>query len=543
VFKHVIQRKRKGLDDYLDKLVTKHDLDQAAIVGFTSMFSQNAACFAMARKLKERNPDITVVLGGANCESPMGQEIVKHVPQIDFVFSGPALKSFPEFVHHRLNQNLEACHRIHGVFSKENVALSSDQATLNESTGISVLGEELDIDAGVELDYEPFLDTFEKYFSGEDMKPFLPFETSRGCWWGEHSQCTFCGLNRATIHHRFMSPEKAIEQFESLFKHAPRFSYLGCVDNIMPRSYVREVFPYLDTPPNVIILYELKVPVSERDVQTLSEAGVKMVQPGIEALATSTLKLMRKGATAFQNLLCLMNCLRHGVYPLWNLLVGFPGEEEEVYEKYVHDMPFLTHLPPPIGVQVLRLDRYSPYFVDAQQYGLDLHPSDFYKLVYPFDEEVLRNLAYHFTNHNFDAPYLATMCKWVGRVREKCNLWWTRWYGKDRVLSPRLFFKQKADISVVYDSRSGEVVEHQIDQTTREVLKQLNRPRRIAEVTKDVGYVQGFDPAKQIAFLQDLGLVFEEDERFLSLVLPEEPPPVNAQVLEHFVRFSSLDKV
>src|SRR6185369_11656020 len=74
-----ILEKRRGLDRFLDSLITKYSLDQVDIVGFTSMFAQNVASFALARKIKERNPKSIVVMGGANCESPMGQVIVKHV--------------------------------------------------------------------------------------------------------------------------------------------------------------------------------------------------------------------------------------------------------------------------------------------------------------------------------------------------------------------------------------------------------------------------------------------------------------------------------
>ncbi len=540
VLKYAIQKKRQGLDDYLDELIIQYALDQAEIVGFTSMFSQNLACFAMARKLKERNPDIIIVMGGANCESPMGQEIVRRIPQFDYVFSGPALKSFPEFVGHYLDQNRQACERINGVFSKTNVVSFSNRETADGSTESSAFGQELDIDANVKLDYEPFLTAFERHFPGGKVKPVLLFETSRGCWWGERVQCAFCGLNSTRIHHRSMSPEKAIAHFKSLFKYAPHFAYLGCADNVMPKDYIAQVLPYLDTPPDVTILYELKVPVSEQDVQILSETGAKVVQPGIEALTTPALKLMRKGATAFQNLLCLKNCLIYGVYPVWNLLIGLPGEKEEIYTKYLHDIPLFVHLPPPTGVQTLRFDRYSPYFVNAQQYGLDLQPSDFYKLIYPFDQEVLKNVAYHFANQNFDAPYLATMCKWIDKLGKLCSQWWTRWHDQGSALPPKLFFKPNGDHAVVYDSRSEQVVEHQLDPTTIEVLKYLHQPRKLADLAKALGHIQDFDPVQEIELLRSRGLIFEEDERFLSLVLPQEPPLLGDRVSEYLSSFADF---
>src|SRR5262252_4680195 len=96
--KDLIVRKRPKLDAFMDEMITRYALDQAQIVGFTSMFMQNTACFAMAKRLKHRNPEAIIVMGGANCELPMGRVIAERIDQIDVVFSGPALKSFPELV-------------------------------------------------------------------------------------------------------------------------------------------------------------------------------------------------------------------------------------------------------------------------------------------------------------------------------------------------------------------------------------------------------------------------------------------------------------
>src|SRR5215210_7735928 len=43
-FKLVIKGKRRGVDKFFDDLITKYNLDQTDIVGFTSMFSQTVAC-------------------------------------------------------------------------------------------------------------------------------------------------------------------------------------------------------------------------------------------------------------------------------------------------------------------------------------------------------------------------------------------------------------------------------------------------------------------------------------------------------------------
>lgn len=515
--KQVVLEKRVGLDSFLDELIAKYKLDDADIVGLTSMFSQNVASFALARKLKDRNPKVIIAIGGANCESPMGQEIAKHVKPIDFVFSGPGLKSFPEFVQHCLDQEIEKCHSIRGVLSRRNCGLSL-------LTPLAAVGEELDIEVPIKLDYDEFLETHRKHFANTEIKPILLFETSRGCWWGEKAHCTFCGLNGQTMNYRAMSPENALEQFDRLFSYSDSVDRFESVDNIMPRIYMQEVFLKLKPPPNVSLFYEVKADLSEDDVRILSGAHVRSVQPGVEALNTSTLKLMKKGTSAFQNLRLLKHCIAYDVHPSWNLLIGFPGEHEDVYEKYVADIPLLTHFPPPSGVYPVRFDRYSPYFVKALEYGLDLHPVDYYELIYPYSKESLANMAYYFTDRNFGADYIKWATKWIPQLQMKIAEWQAIWVQNENI-QPKLFFMENGHSTVVHDSRTGKTLEYDIGEVGRQVLDYLNdKPKDFADLATKLGHIEGFDSASEVAALQAKGLIFQEGDRYLNLVLAKEPP-------------------
>jgi magnesium-protoporphyrin IX monomethyl ester (oxidative) cyclase len=51
---------------------------------------------ALLRIIKEKNPDIITLLGGANCEASMGQAAKRNFPWIDFVVSGEADLLFPK---------------------------------------------------------------------------------------------------------------------------------------------------------------------------------------------------------------------------------------------------------------------------------------------------------------------------------------------------------------------------------------------------------------------------------------------------------------
>lgn len=515
-FKKLILDKQSTLDAFMRELVTRYNLAEANIVGFTSMFTQNMASFAMARIVKEANPNIVTVMGGANCETPMGEEIAKNVKQIDAVFSGPGLVSFPQFVQSHLEGETDKCHELMGVYSKKNC---------NSPEAHGQIGAELDINVEVELRYESFIKSLDKNFPNNQMEPALLFETSRGCWWGAKSHCTFCGLNGMTMAYRAMSPQRALKQFDSLFKFGPKVKYYECVDNILPREYLQDVFPNLNTPPHADIFYEVKADLSEEDVKVLSKARVKSIQPGIESLATSTLKLMKKGTTAFQNLFLLKNCLMNDIYPAWNLLIGFPGEEEDVYKKYVQDLPLLMHLPPPTGAYPVRFDRYSPYFMKAKEYQLNLQPLDYYELIYPFSKSDMKNLAYYFSDTNVGAKYALEMSRWIDRIRERTTQWTMLWHGGGgKTEPPKLHFEANGGSNVVFDSRSGQVKRYKVEGCGKEILERLNKPKRLAVLAGELGHLENFDVEKEVKALQSNGLLFQESERFMSLVLPKEPP-------------------
>lgn len=507
-FRKSILRYRGEAERLLDELIAARRLHQADLVGFTSVFFQNTASFAMARKIKKLNPDTVTVIGGANCETPMGEEIACHAGCMDFVFSGPALKSFPELVGHLLGKETARCHAIAGVLSNKNC------------TGMvpgGLTGEEEDIDSEIELDYDSYLNDLEESFPGGEVEPRLLFRTSRGCWWGERSQCTFCGLNGTTLTHRAMSPERAVDQFRRLLRYYPRCRSFKAVDNLMPRGYVQSVFPRLQLPAEANIFYEVRADLTAEDFAVLQRAGVKQVQPGLESLATSTLRLMGKGTTVFRNLQFLVNCVRFDVEPVWNLLVGFPGEGEDVYRKYIHDIPLLAHLPPPSSVFPVRFDRYSPYFNQAGSYGLDLHPYHFYELVYPFPIEVLNNLAYSFMDANFGADYCKIMVRWIDRLREQIGLWRKSWV---EAAAPPLLCFDREERTRVHDSRTGEAIVHDIGSTGRLVMDSLAAPCSLDRLAARVAHLQGVDAEKEIDALQRRGLVFQEGNRFLGLVLP-----------------------
>lgn len=504
-FREVIVAKRDGLAAFLDDKIEEYGLGQADVVGLTALFSQTVASFAMAQRLKQVNPEVVTVLGGSACEGVTGQEFAARVPQIDYVFCGPGLVSFPQFIRRRLEDDANPADGIAGVFYRGMPAAP-----------VVTLGEELDINTETNLDYTSFLDKFEESNLGDRIEPCLLMETSRGCSWAEKTPCTFCGLNGLRRCHRCMDPHNAIEHISSLFRWVPRCRKFIAVDTMLPRNYIKEVFPVLHAPEGMQIMYEVRPDLDENEIGLLYNAGVVALQPGIESLSTASLRLMRKGTNAFCNISFLKAAAKHSTHLDWNLLLFSPGEDEETYEKYLDDLPRLTHLVPPNGAFPINFVRYSRYFEVPEEYDLNLEPQDFYAMTYPFPMAAIENTALHFVDRSADT---GAHDYWLRRINELVDRWRDRWLGVDDRPQARLCFLEDESGVSVYDSRSGEECEHELTPFAARLLRELERPLSMENLARAMGDTPDKALTNEIADLCDLGLLFEENGRYMSLVV------------------------
>jgi len=249
----------------------------------------------------------------------------------------------------------------------------------------------------------------------------LPVETSRGCWWGEKHHCTFCGLNGLAMTFRAKSPARAMEEIRDLARRYG-ISKIHTVDNILDMRYFKEMLPQLrDQRLDLRLFYEVKSNLSREQVRLLREAGVNAIQPGIESLSSSVLRLMRKGCSALQNIQLLKWCKELGIACSWNLLYGFPGEDPASYDAMVHLIDALHHLEPPYVCNPIRLDRFSPYFKDSEALGMrNVRPNRWYRHVYDLPDKDLSNLAYYF---DFDYADGRNSEDYTEGVREAIRRW------------------------------------------------------------------------------------------------------------------------
>lgn len=374
---------------WLDQLAAQPIWETFDVIGFTSSFQQTTASIALAVRLKRRLPRLRIFFGGANCEAEMGETLLEICPYLDGVCSGEGEVSFPKMIENTIEAR-------QGWNKRNNTEKPKEEKTLSGKEGRGESGF-VDLDALPFPDFGHYYGALREELPGIDPRQtFLKFEYGRGCSWGSHSHCTFCGLNGASMVYRHKSPERAVEELVSLEQYPARSVLVA--DNLLDRRAIREFLPRVEKASlRLRFFFEVKATLRKEEMAALRRAGVRRVQPGIESFSTEILRGMRKGSRGIDAVGFLKNALRENLAVTWNMLCGFPHEPLTEYEEMIELLEAVRHLPPPVGLFPVRIHRFSPFFREPERFGWGrIRPLRQYAAVFPFSEEVLERLAYFF---------------------------------------------------------------------------------------------------------------------------------------------------
>jgi ribosomal peptide maturation radical SAM protein 1 len=510
-------RIRELVPAFLDAECEEIVASQPAVIGFTTTFNQTCPSIALARRLKSRLPETWIVLGGANCDGPMGPALARAFDCVDVVVRGEAEGVLPDLVRELLaGRRPEPRPRL--------VVRAGDRVVAAPERTDSA-------DTRVAMDDLP-LPVYDEYFARLAATSFhgdvwpattLLYESGRGCWWGEKATCTFCGLNGEQMTFRAKAAARVERELLELAARYRRLSF-QIVDNIVAPSYFDDLFPRLAAHGHDFGFFlETKSNLSWERVRTLRAAGVGMCQAGIESLSTPILKQMRKGVSAFQNIRLLVYAKRAGIVCYWNLIYGFPLEPEAEYARMAALVPSLLHLQPPTPAR-LRLDRFSPYHDDPGRAAITVRgPSPHYELLYPdVPSEVRADLAYTF---DYDLPDGQQDPEVYARPLLDAIAAWRREHARST-----LFVREGPGFLLIDDRRAGlPPASYTLAPLGRRIYEACEHGATVDRVLQSLRGSPGPLPsARQVEdFLRELAslrLLYEENGRFLALATSRRAP-------------------
>jgi ribosomal peptide maturation radical SAM protein 1 len=349
----------------------------------------------------------------------------------------------------------------------------------------------------------------------------LLYEGSRGCWWGEKHHCTFCGLNAQSMKFRAKAPAQVAQELDYLSSRydSTRFRL---VDNIIDMKYVDDLFgKFADARLDLDVFIETKSNLHRKQIKTLAQGGVKCMQPGIESLSQAQLHEMDKGVSPMQNVQCLKWSQYYHVDVSWNILLGFPQEEDDDYRRQIELIPSLLHLQPPQGIGKFWLERFSPYFTRPGQYGIRITgPGLAYEYVYDPKRVDLSKIAYDF---EYEINHRVT----PGLYEELTQLvrdWQRRHASADR---PFLYYAKSLSYVTVYDGRSGEApTRRRYDWPAASVIELCNEAPKSKEQIRaglngaGAGSVSDAVLETVLAELLAQRILYAERDKYFTLALP-----------------------
>ena len=504
---------------FLEDCLTDVPWAQYDLVGFSSTMYSHAACLKLAKEIKERfgRP---IVVGGPNVEGEMGRATLEGCGWIDYVVDGEGEGALLSI-----------------VAGLKNPAPPGERVAQRTKTGEIVSNGDrpsvLDLSTLPLPDHDDFFKTWRSCRNLAELPVTVTFETSRGCWWGQKQHCTFCGIPDAALAYRVKPAALAARQIWELHKRY-QTNRLYATDLIMSLDHIENLLPALaelrrKDDSDLRIFYETKSNLTRAQIEAFGRAGVCEMLAGIESLSSPTLRLMRKGVRAIQNIQTLKWGQGSGIKVVWNYLYGFPGENLKEYAEAADAILSLTHLQPPSGFGPVRPDRSSPYHDHPGDFGLKrVRPDKVYSFLYPRKRFDLDKIAYTFEFAPGDAA--SPSDPRIAALSRRLKFWDAVW--------PNNFFASRrgAESVELFDSRplreGGGIGyrEHTLTGMDAFVYRRCETIQTLGEV---VAACRQKDPScapEDVASILD-GMVarrwlWREENFYLSLAVPLSALPV-----------------
>ena len=500
-------------DQFLEELAMRPEWAGHDIVGFSLTISQTASSMALARLLKRRFAELTIIFGGSACAGPMGPALLAVCPYVDVVVSVEGEAILPKLVQ-RLREGLSP-NDMPGVLWRD----------LDGSTRGSVGGPILTQKEDLSIAFDEYFVRLDSLGLRDSIEVWLPFESSRGCWWGEKHQCTFCGLHEI-MQFRSRSWDTVLAEMEKLAERH-QIKRFFAVDLIMPTNFLRTFLPEIVRRRHEwSLFYEVKANLKRSDMEVLAEAGVRWIQPGIESLDNEILKLMDKGVTAIQNVQVLKWCRELDIRVTWNIITGTPMEPPQAYQSMAALIPSLFHLTPPSGASPFQLHRFSPFFENPHGYGIErIGAHRLYRHIFPIEQNLLDDFVYL---HDYCVPGGEEPEIYTRPVQEAIAMW-------------QAAFSRGARLVIrSFDSGRGEIVDSRIlpEKTYRLSESEMTLYKFLDPAKPETKLLSDFSKAfpecfaslgsdheitKLILHWHSLGLVMLHSGQIFALALQEGP--------------------
>jgi ribosomal peptide maturation radical SAM protein 1 len=500
-----------------DQLIDSRDWGEYLLAGFSISLCQLTSALYFIKRIKQKFPKLIIIIGGSTFSGATNPAFFDKFAEVDLVVNGEGELPFSQLVGYlKTSPVLSDLPPIPGIVSADtaktaNPSLGSCQQ-LTSLTGLPT------------PDYDDYFRILKSSASQNMLFPTLPVESSRGCWWpkttasGKSSGCAFCNLNLQWEGYRAKEPAQVVDEIDHLTAKYKSLS-VRLVDNVLPRKKSKAIFEKLSTLKKDLRLFaEIRATTTGPELTKMALAGMQEVQIGIEALSSSLLKKLHKGTTAIQNLEIMRDCETLGIANISNLILHFPGSDEQDVAETLRSLEFSLPYRPlkPVGFW---LGLGSPVWQDPQAYGIRSvfnHPN--WRCLFP--QKIFASMRFMIQAYRGDLGYQKKIWR---PVEDKIKLWSNTYDERNRRSGPSssLNLRDGRDFLIIRQhNQYAETINHRLVATSRLIYLFCRHHRSLKQIRNQF---PDFAEDKIIAFLKmmvDKKLMFEDNGRYLSLAIP-----------------------
>lgn len=498
---------KSALDRACEHFLEGIDWERFGLAGFSVSLCQLTCSLYLIRRVKERFPELPIVVGGSTFSGESPEVLSELFPDINYLIRGEGEAALADLV--------------------GSLCLGNETSDDNTHLLMPCSAPISDLNTLPMPDFDEYFRLVQSLEPRKRFFPVLPIEASRGCWWKisrrtlSRRGCAFCNLNLQWKGYRKKSPEKIAREIDSLSSRYKVLS-ISFMDNLLPRMGSVNLFNALaETGKQFRLFGEIRADTPLNTLKAMRRAGMRELQVGIEALSSSLLNRMGKGTSTMDNIEAMRHCEALGINHGGNLLLNFPGSSEQEIRETLHNLDYVCFYRP-LNPVSFWLGLESPVYCDPEQYGISLSGNDpRWDLLFPLN--MARKMRMMIQGYKGGR---STQNKLWNPVRVRLEKW-----AEDYAIlmrgptpDPVLSYQDGRDFLIIIQRRTdGTMATHRLTQTSRRVYLFCRRSRSRQKIQARFSDLAG---DKLNAFLQmmiEKQLMFGESERFLSLAIPFEP--------------------
>ncbi len=492
------------LQQLIDRWIDDVGAIKAPIIGVSVGAMQLCAAIYLVQRLAQRGHFGVRVLGGSGLVGSCGTEVLRRVPEVDYVVQGEGEESFSRLV---------------------NALLEKPGRDLAVPGVISQTAPYIGRGPGVNLAKVPAPDLFEYFATAARLgipktALNLSFEHSRGCEWehrtpGKLRGCTFCGLYRGSPDFRRKPVDVLCRQVQDSV-NSYRNLNVAFVDAYLTEGNRDALLDALNSLPEDITFFsELRCDMSPDTVARLA-LRARHVQLGVESFSTEILQKIGKGVSGAHSVYNVRLCQEAGISLQYNLMHGIPGVTKAQVDALAASLPTLFGLVPPQPAR-LYLDRNSLLYRTPSDYGID-----------PLSLDAIRHewLAHALGDNEIspDVSFAPTddLAEAWDELEVLVRTWkalWRRTTAAD-IASP-LLWRAGSEWASVTDLRDGKLHAYEIDGLLHQVFLACDAVVTLQKIARLLPNHSASEIAMALAELVSRGLVFRDGPRYVRVAIRE----------------------